>query len=690
MADLLIQAPAMGENGLVPVNMLDPKEAAHGSQNVIYEDGAIKPAPGTIALDATTNGIYTSKLPVLHVIPFKEQGDNGLDHLVAVTTTKIFERDMCNNDWQDRSQSGITYASEVDSPVSYVTMAHDDQDIFTNEDDTRSGLEYYHLIVCDGGKSNIQRWAGGTETDFNDLLGGDGYHQGTTHRALQIGQFHNRLLLLNPLEYNQESTAWIKTRYRIRWSEIGKIQQWSGTGSGFYDLLDTGDRNVWSAQLGNQYIIYQNHTIWSLDYIGGTTVFVPNIQMPNLGLLAPHLLVAKNNVHYFVGDDFNVYAYFGGSSKQAIGDKIQKFIKEELSREYRGRSWMAIEPDSKKLWLYFATTGSYPIKGYGMDMKTGAWMVREFSHRYPTGGITSLNAIEPQSYTVGDSYTTALTQISPFDISETALNEDATKRYGDCFMDTTVEANYDFSPRVLTGVLQDYSWHNGGTSFCKEGATIKNDVTRNDILMIEDGSLYNGCRYGTHFYTVSDVSSEVAYIQICGTADSSAAIAVLADTTLDSVCGKFYSGCVASGSICQTYNQAIDDTAINEKLAIGDSSGFVYFFETTEANDAGTPMDRRHLTPVIDLQQPEKWKRWNRLETVADGSKLVIRTRTGSFDTSNTGWTDISYDLTNEHEVYHKYINRSQKRIQIEYLDTTGSNFNIREFKLDYELEENR
>jgi hypothetical protein len=182
----------------------------------------------------------------------------------------------------------------------------------------------------------------------------------------------------------------------------------------------------------------------------------------------------------------------------------------------------------------------------------------------------------------------------------------------------------------------------------------------------------------------------VAYIQICGTADSSAAIAVLADTTLDSVCGKFYSGCVASGSICQTYNQAIDDTAINEKLAIGDSSGFVYFFETTEANDAGTPMDRRHLTPVIDLQQPEKWKRWNRLETVADGSKLVIRTRTGSFDTSNTGWTDISYDLTNEHEVYHKYINRSQKRIQIEYLDTTGSNFNIREFKLDYELEENR
>lgn len=708
MTELLIQAPVGGLNALVPVNMLSPQEAAYGSQNVYYEDGQLKQAHGTVALDMTTNGIYTSsKLPVLAIIPFKEQGDLGLDHLIAATTTKIFERDMCNNDWQARDPSAIstTYEATVSCPISAISIAHDDSNVYTEDDSTRGDHEYYHLVVCAGSNADIIRWAGGREDNFYPLIGGGGYHDGTKHRALQIGQFHNRIILINPLEYNQESRTWIETRYRVRWPQIGKIQSWSGTGSGFYDLLDTGDRNVWSAQLGNQYIIYQYHTIWSLDYVGGTTVFVPTIQIPNLGLLAPHLLVAKSNVHYFVGDDYNVYVYFGGTSKQAIGDKVQKFIKDDINRNKKGVSWMAMEPDSKRLWVYVPTgSRSYPTKGYGMDMKTGAWMVREFAHRYSPatdGGITAITSTEPQVYTVGDSYNTRLSTLSHFDISEDgAANEDATERYADTFMDSTIEANYDWFKRDFTKAtapesnLSTYSWCAGGVSFCKVGATIKNEITRNDILMVEDGSTYNiiggvgvGCRYGTHFYTISDVTNTTAWLQV---RESTAAVGDDPDVKPVSVCGVFYSACDDDCDVSETYNHIIDDTVINEKLLIGDSSGFVYSVEPTAADDAGTNMDRRHLSPVIDLQQPEKYKRWNTLEFVTDGTNIVARTRTASFDTSNTGWVDTSYDLTEEHELYKKYINRSQKRLQFEFLDTTGSSFNIREVKLDFDVEENR
>ena len=88
-----------------------------------------------------------------------------------------------------------------------VAIAHDDTAIYLDDDSGKSNA-YYHAVVCDGGLSNIQRWAGRYETDFADLVGAGGYHDGTTHRALQVGAYQSRLILISPQSYSSSSNLW--------------------------------------------------------------------------------------------------------------------------------------------------------------------------------------------------------------------------------------------------------------------------------------------------------------------------------------------------------------------------------------------------------------------------------------------------------------------------------------------------
>ena len=284
---MLIKQPDLGLNCLLPDDGKDLRETVYGSQNIIYENGIVRTPYGFAKLDLTTTPLDSGN-PVLGIYQFREL--DGFVHLLANTTQKIYVRDYNNSTWNDITQTSLTMASEVKKPISSAIIGHNDTDIYIDDDATKSN-SYYHVIVCDGGNSNIQRWAGRYETDFANLLGGGDYHDGTTHRAWQIGSFQNRIILINAKEYSS-SLGWIDNNQRVRWPQIGKLQSWTGTGSGFVDLIDTGGTNLWSAPLGGQYIIYQTMGIWSLNYVGGTTVFYPVVQGPDLGLLSHGLFTS--------------------------------------------------------------------------------------------------------------------------------------------------------------------------------------------------------------------------------------------------------------------------------------------------------------------------------------------------------------------------------------------------------------
>jgi hypothetical protein len=392
--------------------------AADNSQNVLYSKGTIATPYGF----ETVGAALDSGNPVLHISSWTEL--DKTQHLLAVTKDKVYDRDFVTVLWDEKTQdydtTAISLGGNINNPVSSATILHTDGILFNG---IGSDYAYVHHILCMGytmptataDNSPIQRWAGKDETHYTDLLGADGYHHvsssKTKHFAYQVGSFYNRLLLINPLEYDA-SSVFHENNQRIRWSMAGKLEvapAWSGTGSGFYDLLDTGGHNVWGALLGMQWIQYQNNSIWSLTHVGGTTVFVPNIEMPDLGLLGAHCVYSKNNIHYFVGNDYNVYAYTGGSNLTRIGDKIQKYIQRDLDPIYANQCYMCMGSNNSRLWLFIVPKNSlYITQAYGMDMRTGVWMKRDYTHKWPTGGITSVALVGAGGYHAGEA--TALYQ----------------------------------------------------------------------------------------------------------------------------------------------------------------------------------------------------------------------------------------------------------------------------------------
>ena len=386
--------------------------AADGSQNCLYSRGTIRTPYGFAKVESGSLPLDSGNA-VLAMGVFSEL--DKTQHFLAVTNDKIYDRNYVTSAWDEHTKgyaespsAPVALGANIYNPVSMTVILHTDGLALNGDGDSW----YHHVLVCPGNDFPIQRWAGKFELDFADLVGGGGYHHAdssvTKHYALQVAAFYNRPLLISPKEADANDNL-IDNNQRIRWSMAGKLETWVGTGSGYRDLLDTGGYNVWGALLGTQWIQYQNNSIWSLTHVGGTRVFEPDIEMPDLGLLAPHLLYSKNNVHYFVGNDHNVYAYYGGSNIQSIGKKIHRFLQRDLNPAYAKRCWLCMGAENSRLWLFIVPNGKeYVTEAYGIDIRTGAWMKREFTHKWASGGITSVSLVGASSYTEGETYAEAV------------------------------------------------------------------------------------------------------------------------------------------------------------------------------------------------------------------------------------------------------------------------------------------
>ena len=709
---MLVQMPDMGLNALVPNNMLDPRAAAKGSQSILYEYGLAKTPDGYAKLDLAIGENFEEM--VLGIFPFRKL--DGYSHIIAVTNSKIYAHDRINNEWDEKQ--GNAQQSNITSPISYVEIAHTATETYL-DDDTDKSTVGYHLVICDGGLSDIQRWAGRNEADFANVIGGDDYHTddaGVTHRALQVGSFMSRLILINPKDYN--SGVWTSNPQRVRWPQSGYLQSWTGTGSGFNDLIDTGGHNKWSAPLGNDYIIYQTKGIWGLNYVGGSDVFRPIVYLPDLGLLSHHLITSVNNVHYFVGNDYNIYAYFGGTVIEKIGDPIHKYLQDELNTAYQYRCWLVMGEGNRWLWLFIVPTGqTFITQAYGMNMATGKWTVRDFANKFGAGeGLTSANLIGSDSYTIGDTYTTALATNSAYDAADNTEADagDVTEKYGDVLFDSTasvldwsslsVVADYDFSWKAGEVDLTD-----GGLSFCFSYAndptklvdtTLHSDGTTYSgiIIRIDDGSDSDDIPNGSHYYTLTDICSVLdagtdytvtVYIQPCETTGTG-----ISDLSTDTpVFGGDTTATLYDPS-GDTYNDVLQTVIVGDRLIVGDATGYVYQFDTTVLTDDGVAIDARHMTPVIDGGEPDKYKRWPGVSIVAEGSVgggIYVRHRTASFDTSDTGWTDQSIDLTANFTEEDVWINQTSKSIQFEFQEYSKMTFKLRSYEIkEPDIQDNR
>ena len=611
---------------------LPPGSMADGSKNVFIKDGVIE-TPSGFAKVASASLPLDSGAAILAQYVHTEL--DGTSHWLVATPGTIQEHDYRASTWNDLTQSGVSFDANIYNPVSFVSVGHTDAVLLNGSGDSW----YHHCLASNGGLGPVQRWGGKFETDFADLIGADGYHDTasgrTTHYCLQVGLFKSHPLLINPKEADS-SNILHDNNQRVRWAPAGKIETWSGTGSGYSDLIDAGGHNVWSALLRDNYIVYQNNSVWAMNHRGGVAAFDPRIEIPNLGLLSAHLFCSKNNVHYFVGDDYNLYAYHGGAEKEIIGDNLHRFLRRDIDREYALRSWLCMGKDNERLWLFIVPDGQiYATEAYVIERGSGTWMRRDFTHKWAgTSGISSVVLVGATNYDSGKSYRQLLLDRSP---SKAIGNGDATKGTTTATIVTDVKHSFVAGETVVVAGC--------GDPF--DGSHTIATVTAADKKFT---------------YTVADEDLEINVA--AGTA-----IVDKAPTSQDYV------------NSAETSREMLETVLTDEEIALGSSDGYVYQLDADVTTDDGETILTAHITEVIDAGKPGWEKIWPALRYTAKGTTITVSYRIASFETTGTGWVDFdAQTLTSEFVEYFIPINDTSKKIQFKF---SGGPFVLSNYELD-------
>lgn len=623
--DLNVTNVGRGLNALVDDSTeLQTGSADDGTENVLYENGTLRSAFGFAK-------VVSAGLPLdsgNDVLAFFNYGDlDATQHLLSVTTNKIYRKDIDGTTWQDLTQSGVNLGASIFRAISHASSLHTDGLPINGT----GANAYKHSIICPGTQTPVQRWAGRLEDDYADLVGADGYHHPsswrTRHYAQQVGTIRTHMLMISAKEADAAGNL-VENNERIRWGAVGKLETWSGTGTGFVDLFETGGHNVWGAPLGNsQWIEYQNNAIWSLSWIGGSDVFRPNIEIPGLGLLSPHLLTSKNNVHYFVGTDFNVYSYQGGTVLQKLGNGIQPFLERDLSETFATRSWIVAGPGSKRIWIFYvqkAELSEFCLHAYIVDTRSGSWMKRTFDHKWPianNSGITAAASLGTGSFTVGPTYADIIGESSP----------SKAVAIGGCVRSSNVVTTTTAVPHgfIVGETVVLASVDSGGEANAFSGSfTIVSKPTSTTI---------------THSQTGADESNLAA-----GTA------------TVDKP--PTYQDYENSE---ETYRELLTEVLTEERIHIGDHDGYVYAFDDLLNNDDGVDIPCWHLTEVLDGGMPNDNKVWPQLHVNAKGTTVSVYYRVDNFQTTDTGWVLLgTSSLTSEYLDYEYFPNITSKKIQ--------------------------
>lgn len=163
--------------------------------------------------------------------------------------------------------------------------------------------------------------------------------------------------------------------YRVRWTINANHLDWTGTGSGFIDLLEESQEPITGIRgLGDRCVVYKEHAIIDLIRTGILNpVFEQQVRVRGLGTKYPYTIASNGVNHFFLGSDGRIYLWDGIQPvhiSEDIDEEVRALVDAADSELYfgmcsidRGEYWLVFGPSDVFVFDYLRnswTRDSFP------------------------------------------------------------------------------------------------------------------------------------------------------------------------------------------------------------------------------------------------------------------------------------------------------------------------------------------
>lgn len=309
--------------------------------------------------------------------------------------------------------------------------------------------------------------------------------------AKHVRSFGAYVLLLHPVDSGNEVPQ------RIRWSVPGDLNDWTGPGSGFLDLVDTPDPIMNGLMYGSSFIVYKRNSVIILDIVGsGASTFRVTSSYTKAGMISSRGLVDLGDSHVFLGHD-NFYRFTGSPHLEPIGDPIWQLVQEKGDWNKMEQAHAVHDVYNHKAVFYIPLVHGWGVFNY--DYKLEIWSYYE----YPFDPLCSFYSIEYGNYLTSGNIICKTSGSYLTDLGSTINSEWVSKKF---ILEGDVPQSEKF--KRFLGVEIELEGGNifGSIKYGNEAGDNLNFPSRT-FSMLSDGD--------THIYKVDfDVSGKFAVIKI--------------------------------------------------------------------------------------------------------------------------------------------------------------------------------
>jgi len=241
-----------------------------------------------------------------------------------------------------------------------------------------TGTMMNNLPVFNHPSSPPKFWDGDTGNDIQDLPGLLPTDRFTTLRS--FGNFLVALGAIPPSGVNRDPNY-------LRWStaaDPGSVPPtWdpvaAGSLAGDNVLAETAGTLIDCKALGNVNYIYKNSSVYTMQFVGGNSVFKFDLKFDDFGVLATDCIASFKNYHFVVTtNDFIVH---NGVTWESVGnDKVRRFFQEKLNSDFYTDTFVQVNESQQEIWVFFSTKDDderYPTQILIWNWETGAWGDRD-------------------------------------------------------------------------------------------------------------------------------------------------------------------------------------------------------------------------------------------------------------------------------------------------------------------------